>query len=660
MPLALSKPLKSLWHRLLQAFGIDPEPLIATLWLGNDNACAAMEATMKRLLPGYRHITVRPSSAATAAGELALATRGHRVGMVAALPQGWRTALRIAPLRTMAFNQHGENWFIDWRDPISSALFLGGLRTDRIKLRPWFWPLAKPRTVAPHQVTTVEGRPPSPLRAPFAVLSPYLPWPLGHGGAVRIYSLLNEASRQFDIHLYAFTEDGHAPDLGPLTQICRSITYVEKPHYREPRWSTHLPPEVHEYNSPAMRQAMHGVRPLQVEYTQLASYPGDILVEHDVTFDLYSQVHRQRPTLASWWKLHRWRRFERSVTRRMLPVVMSSKDHQMLGATNATVIGNGVDLTRFSPTPESPGRRLLFVGSFRHFPNAGAFQWFWREVFPLLKNCQLTVVAGPDPEFHWRQFTGADTLPAHSQLDLRGFVADVKPLYDEANIVVVPTLVSAGTNLKVLEAMAMRRAVVSTPSGIGGIDLHHEQSVLVATEPSGFAQAIHRLLEDAALRTKLAAQAHQVAHQQYSWRSLGEIQARLWHQFSPAPFVIESARSPHSQFASYPAWVGRLHGEVVGHLSWRSVAAGEAEILWIETSAAHRRLGIGQRLLQHALQHAPGTWFLEVRASNTAAQALYTQAGFIANGRRSKYYSAPEEDAILMQRPSPTPAPTGE
>ena len=78
----------------------------------------------------------------------------------------------------------------------------------------------------------------------------------------------------------------------------------------------------------------------------------------------------------------------------------------------------------------------------------------------------LTVVCGPDHLTYWRAFTDSPEPAPDPRIRLLGFVADVRPLYVEANLVIVPTTVSAGTNVKVLEAMAMQRAVVSTPSGL--------------------------------------------------------------------------------------------------------------------------------------------------------------------------------------------------
>ena len=227
-----------------------------------------------------------------------------------------------------------------------------------------------------------------------AVLSPYFPFPLSHGGAVRIFHLLREMAREFDVELFAFTDGGAPQETAPVLEFCARVVLVEKPRYREPRWSTPLPPEVYEFRSPAMRQAIVAERRafaferLQVEYTQLAEYPGDVLVEHDVTFDLFGQIARRERTLAARWDFFRWRRFERRAIRRFRRVVaMSEKDAELLGpAARAVVIANGVDLERFQPEPETPGERLLFIGSFRHFPNIAAYRFFTEQVWPLLRD----------------------------------------------------------------------------------------------------------------------------------------------------------------------------------------------------------------------------------------------------------------------------------
>jgi glycosyltransferase involved in cell wall biosynthesis len=212
---------------------------------------------------------------------------------------------------------------------------------------------------------------------------------------------------------------------------------------------------------------------------------------------------------------------------------MSPKDAEMLQPyAAARVVDNGVDLDRFTPRPETPGQRLLFIGSFRHFPNIAAFCFFTERVWPLLRDqfpaLTLTVVAGADPELYWRSFTAT---PAPAQTDerirLAGFVADVRPLYAEANLVLVPTTVSAGTNVKVLEAMAMERAVVSTSSGAAGLGLLHGHSVWIADTAEAFAAGIATLLADPERRAQIARAALLHAKRNFDWRAIGEKQREL-------------------------------------------------------------------------------------------------------------------------------------
>jgi glycosyltransferase involved in cell wall biosynthesis len=270
---------------------------------------------------------------------------------------------------------------------------------------------------------------------------------------------------------------------------------------------------------------------LQVEYTQLAEYGGDILVEHDVTFDLFTQMAHRERTLSALWDAFRWRRFETRALREFpRVVVMSQKDAEMVGVPSV-VIPNGVDLERFRAAPEPPGRRLLFIGSFRHFPNVAAYRFFTAEIWPLLRDkfpdLSLTVVCGADYLTYWRGFTDSPEPAADPRIRLLDFVRDVRPLYVETNLVLVPTTVSAGTNVKVLEAMAMERAVVSTSSGCAGLGLLHGHSVWIADTAVAFAAGVATLINDAERREQIARAAYGVALRNFDWAAIGEKQREL-------------------------------------------------------------------------------------------------------------------------------------
>jgi glycosyltransferase involved in cell wall biosynthesis len=525
-----------LWRLL----GKGPEVAVVTFCTGDPELCRRMVEEVRALVPQHRHFVVTEENWDKVRREL----KPYRIGLIPVMlgPEHRElraAAYRLAPPKILAYNSRLERHHL--RLDLPSFLFWRGIPLDRIYLRPWWWLWPKrERSVIPAGYKIIEGRPCTEGRRRVAVLSPYLPYPLSHGGAVRIYNLLREIAREFDVELFAFRDgDGQ---IGDLTEFCARIVIVEKPRYREPHWSTLLPPPVHEYRSPAMRKALaeekraFAYEILQVEYTQLAEYSGDILVEHDVTFDLFTQIARRERTLSAAWDAWRWRRFEMDAVHRFRrTVVMSEKDAAIL--KSGVVLENGVDLERFRPEPEVEGERLLFIGSFRHFPNIAAYRFFIEQVWPLLRDkfpaMTVTVVCGPDHLTYWRAFADSPEPKPDERIELFGFVADVRPLYVGANLVLVPTTVSAGTNVKVLEAMAMRRAVVSTSSGCAGLGLLHGHSVWVGDSQESFAAGIATLIRDPERRREIAEAAYLHAQRKFDWRAIGERQRELLRRLLP-------------------------------------------------------------------------------------------------------------------------------
>ncbi len=691
---------------LFKLLGKDPDAVVISFATGPPEQIRAMAAEMRSLIPGHRHfvvggpdteaapgtekVTLMPGGTWSLYWQLRRRFRPYRIGMAAVMFEGGeehrplrRAAFLLAPLKILAYNRRGERHHLQIRTAIASLLFFRGIPLDRIYLRPrWLCPWRRDRTVEYTGHWVFEGRAAAPHRRKVAVLSPYFPYPFQHGGAVRIFHLLREASIEFDIYLFAFAENDRPPDPGPVLNFCARAVLVRKPRYREPRWATLAPPEVGEYRSATMRRLLaecrgqEGIAALQTEYTQLAEYGGDVLVEHDVTFDLYRQIREKTPSVSAWWDWWRWKRFESRAVRRYARVVtMSEKDAALLGVSHARPVPNGVDLSRFTPEPEPDAQRLLFVGSFRHFPNMVAFRFLLERVWPRLSKrfpkAELTVVAGPEPALYWSAYMGTPGLPAAERVRLLEFVADVRPLYAETNLVLVPTLVSAGTNLKVLEAMAMERAVVSTSSGCAGLGLEHGISVWVADGDAEFAEGVARLIEDSALRASLAHQARSLAVQHFGWDKLGSLQRALWRELTGAgigiraageedlPEIIriqsispESARWKPQEYLAQHCLLALVEGRPAGFLASRTTAPGHREILNVAVDPAFRRRGVGSALVREALSGWRGEVFLEVRASNAAAQALYKSLGFKQVGRRPQYYSDPAEDAVVMRRQS--------
>jgi glycosyltransferase involved in cell wall biosynthesis len=547
---------------LFALLGKDPQAVIVTFWTAEDGLVQKMIEEIRALVPDREHyvVTIGPKPVPPGCTHVELdpnnlylqlrhALKRKRIAlapvMFTAVPHPLRAAAAcLAPTRILAYNKNLERHHL--RPSIASWLFLRGVPRDRIFLRPsWLCPWKKDRTRVPDDAHIVDGRPLDPARRRLAILSPYFPYPLSHGGAVRIYHLLKEAAEEFDLFLLAFAKDPAAQEYGPLMEFCAKAIVLSPPHYREPRWSTLDPPETREFQSEPMRRLLaqiveeYRIDLIQVEYTQLATYHGDILVEHDVTCDLYRQVFERTQSLSAWWDLARWKRFEARAVRRFRRVVaMSEKDARLLGIPTARVIENGVDLTRFQSELEQPGQRLLFVGSFNHFPNVEAFRFFRDAVWPKLRTqypeMTLTVVAGRNHASYWRQFTGEIAPPSDERISVLDFVRDVRPLYVECNLVIVPTTVSAGTNLKVLEAMAMERAVVSTSCGCAGLGLEHGANIWIADDADSFAEAIAHLLANPPERARLARSAKSIVRQ-FDWKHLGRKQRALYREILRSP-----------------------------------------------------------------------------------------------------------------------------
>ena len=672
----MKERLKRFIFRLL---GKDPQAVVVSFASGPPELVDRMFAEVQQLIPDRRHFLVTPENA----GNVRKQFRSYRIGLAPVLFTGEaqyrglrRAAFFLAPFKILAYNRRLERHHLQLKSPIAALLFVRGVALDRIFLRPfWLVPWKRDRTVYPVSHQRHEGRAFTPGRRRVAVLTPYFPYPLSHGGAVRMYNLIREMAGQFDVVLISFTDQKNT-EVAPLLEHCARVVTMAKPRYREPRWSTLTPPEVAEFRVPAMRKLVASLRRewdidiLQVEYTALAPYGGDILVEHDVTFALYRQIHEREKSLRSAWDYWRWKRFERHwIARYRKVVVMSEEDRRLLGCANAVTIPNGVDLTRFRPEHERPGRRLLFIGSFRHFPNIVAFRFFVDQVWPLLNpEIRFSVVAGPDPLLYWREHTGLLELPADQRIELHGFVSDVRPLYIECNLVLVPTLVSAGTNLKVLEAMAMQRAVVSTSSGCAGLGLTHGENVWISDDPAAFASAIVELLKNREMRRRIAAAGRDHVERHFGWAAIGGQERTLIRQLTLRPFQLrpataddvdqiwaiqeaapESSHWHREDYLAFDCVVAEESGRVTGFLVSRETVPGEREILNIAVHPEFRRLGIASDLIRRELSAHSGEHFLEVRESNQPARNLYKHLGFREVGVRPGYYENPPEPGIVMR-----------
>ena len=374
------------------------------------------------------------------------------------------------------------------------------------------------------------------------IAAPYLPFPLSHGGAVRMFNLMREGFKDFDQILLVFVAELAAP-AAELLAICNEIVLVR-------REGSHLLPSsarpdvVEEHDRPEFRAALAATlrkwRPdiVQLEFTQMGVYADacrpakTILVEHDITFDLYYQLLQDKEDYDTRRQYGNWLMFETDAWQNVDAIVtMSDKDRLAVNSASAHTILNGVDLARFTPSSGEPtNNRILFIGSFAHLPNVMALDFFLRDVWPLLgEKAVLHIIAGQRHEYFLERCADRITLPLdQANIEVDGFVSDVRGAYNRAAIIIAPLVASAGTNIKIIEAMAMGKAIVTTPAGINGLELVDGRDVVIANTGAAMAAAIVRLIDTPKERKALGLAARRTAGEQYGWDRIGQTQAELY------------------------------------------------------------------------------------------------------------------------------------
>ncbi len=208
-----------------------------------------------------------------------------------------------------------------------------------------------------------------------------------------------------------------------------------------------------------------------------------------------------------------------------LNVAVSEADRRVLESrapgARFLVVPNGVDTSVFQPGEEN-GRAAVFVGGHGWFPNRDAMEYFRDAVLPLIRaerpDFSLTWV-GRLPESERARFAAAGVEPT-------GYVEDIRPYVTGARCFVVPIRAGGGTRLKILDAWAMGKAVVSTTIGCEGLDARDGENILIRDTPEQFAAAVLAVLGDETLRRRLGCAARATAERSYDWRRIGEPMTR--------------------------------------------------------------------------------------------------------------------------------------
>ncbi|MCL2625910.1 MAG: glycosyltransferase [Cystobacterineae bacterium] len=374
---------------------------------------------------------------------------------------------------------------------------------------------------------------------------PFPPLPANFGGAMRMFHLLNQVALHHEVTVlgYGNLEDKkNLLEAMPLKEV-HLLPYAWKHRHRRlgQLYScfTHHSFFQQSVTTPTYGRALNALLDkgafdiVHTEFSHFGPFKMQtkalkVLDAHNVEWDNFRRMYEA--SAFGLKKLHYWAEYKKQRSDELKTclahdgiVTTSARDLELLGQylpkLRGAVVPNGVDLEYFRPSPCPPKPlHFVFTGMMAYVPNHDGVGWFLDHIWPRIVHqrpeARFTIVGKNPPPF----------LLARQSESVRvtGTVEDVRPYVDEACVYVVPLRMGGGTRLKIAEAMAMKKPMVTTRIGCEGIALTHEKTALLEDTPEGFANACLRLAEDETLQKRLAEEAFQMACAHFGWQAIGK------------------------------------------------------------------------------------------------------------------------------------------
>ncbi|PSF36242.1 hypothetical protein C7H19_13625 [Aphanothece hegewaldii CCALA 016] len=376
-----------------------------------------------------------------------------------------------------------------------------------------------------------------------------LPYPPNSGVRIHDFNLIKNISQYHHVFLLSLLEfQEEVQYLSQLKQYCHTIDYVfAKPRslretIREALKAilTKRPiasyPFYYDEMASKLNEVLrnHHIDIIQIEHSFLAPYidviyPKNtlrkILSFHNVGYQQYRTMIKLNSNLKEkllyqikWLLMLNWeakyaQKFDHCL-------VVSSLERQLLPSKLAiSVIENGIDTQSYPFLDDANNNTMIFVGTMGYAPNVDAILYFCAQIFPdiqqQLSNTKLFIVGNhPKPEIC--------QLASSKNIIVTGAVPDIIPYYQQSQVSIVPLRAGGGTRLKILEAMALGKAVVSTSLGCEGLQVIHKKHIMIADTPLEFVRHTIELLTNKELREKIAKNARQLVEVQYDWSKISQ------------------------------------------------------------------------------------------------------------------------------------------
>jgi polysaccharide biosynthesis protein PslH len=386
------------------------------------------------------------------------------------------------------------------------------------------------------------------VRRSILVVAPYIPLPATFGGALRTYHFIRQLARNHDVSLLAPGRESDIPAALELGDLCNVTLVPAISTARQPASTAKRLGQIRALTSgrpflevsgyhPQMQSAMdrlfmtRQIDLVQYEFPESALYKPPphvptLFDAHNIEHDLLARVARSggnaSKQIFNLLESHKLKRLETALWDQATSCIATSeRDANLMRGLTSTpvdVVPNGVDLEYFGEAPHIPpqAHHVVFTGAMRHQPNADGAVWYATKVHPLVRDALPDAtfsIAGADPP---RKVQALES----SSIEVTGEVADIRPFIGGAQVMIVPLWSGGGTRLKVLEAFAAGRPVVSTTVGVEGLDVQHGEHLLIAATAVDFAKAVIKLCADRELAERLSSAGRQLVEDRYGWSAI--------------------------------------------------------------------------------------------------------------------------------------------
>ena len=362
-----------------------------------------------------------------------------------------------------------------------------------------------------------------------------IPWPLDRGDRIRAYHLLKRLGNNHDVTLVCFNREKEFTDKEKVIRsVTNKVVYIplsKRQMYINVLLHPFLPVTTGARASFSMKNkinelvAQYKYDLVYVYQLKMAWHTG-VLINTPVIIDYTDalSLYKKRMSyyckgITRWWhnfESARLLNYERiALGKCRLGLFASSEDmnymRQYSSKNNIRLLPNGVDTDYFKQSHLVNGKNLLYFGNLAYPPNVDGLKYFLTSLFPAIKSavpgCKLYIAGKNIPA--WAKSVGGVVAV--------GYVEDIREYLRKCAVIVCPLRYGAGTRIKILEAMAAGKPVVSTTLGCEGIRVNAGLDIEVADEPAEFSYKVINLLENAAARESMGRQAAKLVESLYSW-----------------------------------------------------------------------------------------------------------------------------------------------